>query len=482
MSPKLALSQLDLVKVSCVNKTRKLSPLWSDSKKYRSTISLDFYFKRNTSIYLIEVYLPCVVLVMTSFSSFFINREATNARIMVGSMTTLSMIILSIENRLLVKNVVPYYTAVDYFVMVSFTFIFASILEFIFVHANTKIASGDIGTYTNWIPIDRFAKLIYSALQPKEQVARRAATGNLASISKDDRFAAAIRLSSEPMIYDLPITDVLKDDQTILMNNLLLNNQASLSNQISLISTMANQANMLSLRRSSASDHLIEQTPNIYSTFPRANHHSSTASYATDASAFTSSAQLNEALDSGILINANNLYGTTRRLKRRLASIPEESSVGPPESTNGQQLADSLRQLRQRQEQQLDEQQNNLGSTAFERSTASSEHSNYDLSSNGETDSDGVANRTNQKSGNRVGYSLNEKINAKRLSSSGGIGRIYYELLGLLCCGARSTGGSPENESIDQLNSISEIDQVCRVLFPALYLLFILSYYVLFVI
>lgn len=468
-----------------MNKTRKLSPLWSNSKKYRSTISLDFYFKRNTGIYLIEVYLPCVVLVMTSFSSFYINREATNVRILVGSMTTLSMIILSIENRLLVKSV-PYYTAIDYFVMVSFTFIFASILEFIFVHQHTKIAYGDIGTYSNWIPVDRIAKLIYSALQPKEQIARPPST-NPPSMSKDDRLAAAVRLSSEPMIYDLPITDVLKDEQTLLMNNLLLNNQASLGNQISLISPMANQVNMLSLRRPSAAEQLIDQTPNIYSTFPRANHHS--LSYQADASVFNSSAQLNESLisDSGVLMNASNLYSTTRRLKRRLASIPEESAGGQPESTN-QQMADSLKQLRQRQERQLDE-QNELRNAVFERSphsTSSSGHSNFD-SPNG--DNEVMSNRAGGQSDAResragLGYRLNEKINAKRLSSGGRIGRVYYELLGLLCChcGAGRAGSQLENDSIDQLNSISEIDQVCRVLFPLLYLLFILSYYVLFVI
>lgn len=478
LSPKLGLSQLNLVKVSCMNKTRKLSPLWSDSKKYRSTISLDFYFKRSIGIYLIEVYLPCVALVMTSFSSFFINREATNVRIMVGSMTTLSMIILSIENRLLVKNV-PYYTAIDYFVMVSFTFIFASILEFIFVHQNTKIAYGDIGTYSNWIPIDRIARLIYSALQPKDQISRPPST-SLPSMTKDDRLAAAVRLSSGPMIYDLPVTDVLKtDDQTVLMNNLLLNNQASLSNQISLISMMANQASML--RR--PSDQLIEQTPNIYSTFPRANHHSS--SYATDA--YTSTAQLNESLigDSGILMNTSNLYSTTRRMKRRLTTIPEETLAGGSPEPTSQQLANSVRQLRQRQEQQLNEQANE-SRNAFEQSPASSSEASSNFESpNSDTDSMRLGHRMGRKSGGRsgkLGYSLNEKINAKRLSSNSPIGRIYYELLGLLCCGSGGARSSPENNSIDQLNSISELDQVSRVLFPLLYLLFILSYFILFVI
>ena len=480
LAPKLALSQLDLVKVSCVNRTRKLSPLWSNSKKYRSTISLDFYFKRNTAIYLFEVYLPCVVLVMTSFSSFFINREATNVRIMVGSMTTLSMIILSIENRLLVKSV-PYYTAIDYFVIVSFTFIFASIIEFIFVHQHTKIAYGDIGTYSNWIPVDRIAKLIYSALQPRDQI-ERPPSANPPSMSKDDRLAAAIRMSSEPMIYDLPITDVLKDEQTLLMNNLLLNNQAALNNQISLISPMANQVNMLSLRR--PADQLIDVTPNIYSTFPRANHHS--LSYQADASVFNSTAQLNELIsDSGVLMNAGNLYSTTRRLKRRLASIPEESAGGQSESTN-QQMADNLKQLRQRQEQQLEEQQNELRNAVYESSSASSGgQSDFDSPNGGDNE---AMSPTSNRAGSgaresKLGYRLNEKINAKRLSS-GRIGRVYYELLGLLCChcGAGRAGSQLESDSIDQLNSISEIDQVCRVLFPFLYLLFILSYYVLFVI
>ena len=478
LSPKFSISQLDLTKVSCANKTRRLSELWPNSRTYRSTISVDLYFKRNTSLYMLEVYLPSVFLVITSFFAFFINREATNVRILIGSMTSLSMIILSIENRLLVKFV-PYLTAIDYFVMISFIFVFASILQFIFVHQHTKLAYGDmVDTLSNWLPVDRIAKLVYASLQPKEQTLIRPSPNPL-SLDKDDQLAAVVRLSNEPMIYDLPVTDNLKDDQTVLMNNLLLSNQPFSS---------------LSLRRTPATTdfigaaHLIA-TPN-YSTFPRANHSSNLF-------AAESSSHLNDSSLISSLISSNNGTATRRTLGRQLASIPEETFDRFCPLQTGQrncqsislQLTDNLKLLRQQQEQQLEEQQN------------------YQLNqlrnvvSELERESDGVSaaeirkrncatrlpNTMNNRQSvtnsltNRLSSRINEKLNA--LSTKNILGRIWYEFLGSIVKANRDQSTSRlELDSINQLNGISEIDQVCRFLFPVLYLLFILSYYFVFVI
>lgn len=483
---------MNVIKLSCVNKTRKLSQIWIDTKKYRSTISLDLYFKRNTEIYLIAVYLPCIVLVMTSYMSFFINREATNVRVMISSMTFLSMIILSIENRLLVKNV-PYYTAIDYFVTISFLFILATILEYIFVHSNTKIAYGDIGTFSNWIPIDRIAKLFYSALQPKEQILKRTSPTPL---SKDEQLAAIVRLNKEPMIYDLPITDNLKDDQAVLMNNLLLNNQISL----------INHSNTLSLRRSTATSDLIDQLANNYSTFPRVNHHhqqSSSSIYQIDDS-FNLTAQLDDSLiglnSNGSLMDANSLGSNmTKTLKRKLSSIPEETFIQNAfknsnqieEEIENEQLNDNLKYLRQQQEEQLERQQNyqldQLRNAVFElertQNLAECETILDNLNNENEDSNKKDNNRKGNQIGigNKLGYRLNAKINAKRLNTNNIIGRIYYEFLSSLlsCYNPKSNN---QNDSINQLNSISRIDQVCRLMFPVLYLLFILSYYLLFVI
>lgn len=407
------LPQLRLIRIACINKSKKLSQIWIDSKKYRSSISLEFYFKRNTGVFLIEVYLPCVFLVVISWVSFLINREATNARIIIGSMTTLSMIILSFENRLLVKAV-PYFTAIDYFVTISFLFIFASILEYIFVHHYTKLGYGDINTFLSSIPIDRIAKLIYSSMQPKDQITK---PKDAPTSSNKNDLITVVRLNNEPMIYDLPITDNgNKDDQTILMNNLLLNNQILNNNLLSL-----NMNNNLS----------------NYSTFPRANH--SSLLYQ---DGYNTTDHLNESplIESLRNLNTNNNYSsrTLTLTKRKLASIPEEDT-NQQEPKN--QLADNLKLLRQKQEQQLEE-QNNVETK----------------SKVGEKENIGT------KMTKKLGYKVNDRVRSilKFLSD-------------------HNVNNQLDGNSIDQLNSISKIDQICRILFPVLYALFILSYYIIFV-
>ena len=490
MSQRLRLSQLDLIKISCVNKTRKLSQRWLNSKRYRPTISIDLYFKRNAGIYLVEVYIPCVILVMTSFCSFFINREATNVRILIGSMTTLSMIILSIENRLLVKNV-PYFTAIDYFVMISFVFIFASILEYIFVHHHTKIAYGDIGTFSNWIPLDRIAKLVYSSLQPKQQISSSAKRVSPNPLNINNQLVAIVR--NEPMIYDLPITENFKDDQTILMNNLLLNNNQTINPVI------YHHSNTLSLRRPTATN-LIDPTIQLsnYSTFPRTNHSSSSnLAYQTD---YNSRNQLSDSPSNDLIINANNLANTSlansnlsRTLKKRLASIPEEAYAASQQEITNLKLADNLKLLRDHQEQQLEEQQNyqlnQLRNVVFELERSSNlvefEANLVDCLNNeaSEKNDNKKDEKKDKKISNKLGYRINKMVNAKRLSTTSVVGQFYYDFLASLFSQFKlKSSNQTDNYTINQLNSISNIDQVCRLLFPLLYLLFILSYYLLFVI
>lgn len=49
-----------------------------------SILQVDFHLRRSTGFFLINVYVPCSLLVILSWVGFWINREATSDRIALG--------------------------------------------------------------------------------------------------------------------------------------------------------------------------------------------------------------------------------------------------------------------------------------------------------------------------------------------------------------------------------------------------------------
>lgn len=111
-------------------------------------IGMNIGLKRHTGYYLLQVYIPCFMLVILSWVSFYLNREATSDRSCIGIMCVLSLATLSFDVRNDIPNV-PYVTALDWFLIMCYLFLFASLLEFTLVHYFTKIGYGD-----NFVPID----------------------------------------------------------------------------------------------------------------------------------------------------------------------------------------------------------------------------------------------------------------------------------------------------------------------------------------
>ncbi|XP_071545500.1 gamma-aminobutyric acid receptor alpha-like [Panulirus ornatus] len=108
-----------------------------------STLLASFHLQRHMGNFMITVYGPCVLLVVLSWVSFWLNREATSDRISLGITTVLTMTFLGLEARTDLPKV-PYSTALDLFVWLSYGFIFATIIEFAFVHVFTKVGSGEV--------------------------------------------------------------------------------------------------------------------------------------------------------------------------------------------------------------------------------------------------------------------------------------------------------------------------------------------------
>lgn len=106
-------------------------------------ISVRFHLHRHMGSFLIQVYGPCILLVVLSWVSFWLNREATADRVSLGVTTVLTMTFLGLEARANLPKV-TYPTALDHFIFLSFGFIFATIVQFAFVHYFTKYGFGEL--------------------------------------------------------------------------------------------------------------------------------------------------------------------------------------------------------------------------------------------------------------------------------------------------------------------------------------------------
>ncbi|XP_071638259.1 GABA-gated ion channel isoform X2 [Temnothorax longispinosus] len=134
----MKLSQFDLV----ANPTANHSTAPGFSHAEYSMLLVYFHLQRHMGNFLIQVYGPCVLLVVLSWVSFWLNREATADRVSLGITTVLTMTFLGLEARTDLPKV-PYPTALDFFVFLSFAFIFATIIQFAVVHYFTKYGSGE---------------------------------------------------------------------------------------------------------------------------------------------------------------------------------------------------------------------------------------------------------------------------------------------------------------------------------------------------
>ena len=81
----------------------------------------------------VQVYGPCMLLVVISWVSFWLNREATSDRISLGITTVLTMTFMGLEARKDLPKV-TYPTALDYFVFISFMYIFSTVVQVIRLH------------------------------------------------------------------------------------------------------------------------------------------------------------------------------------------------------------------------------------------------------------------------------------------------------------------------------------------------------------
>jgi len=98
-----------------------------------SCLTVDLTFKREFSYYLLTIYVPCCMLVIVSWVSFWLDPNAVPARVSLGVTTLLTMSTqtASINNSL---PPVAYTKAIDVWTGVCVTFVFGALLEYALVN------------------------------------------------------------------------------------------------------------------------------------------------------------------------------------------------------------------------------------------------------------------------------------------------------------------------------------------------------------
>ncbi|XP_043476838.1 glutamate-gated chloride channel isoform X9 [Leptopilina heterotoma] len=98
-----------------------------------SCLKVDLYFKREFSYYLIQIYIPCCMLVIVSWVSFWLDQSAVPARVSLGVTTLLTM---ATQTSGINASLPPvsYTKAIDIWTGVCLTFVFGALLEFALVN------------------------------------------------------------------------------------------------------------------------------------------------------------------------------------------------------------------------------------------------------------------------------------------------------------------------------------------------------------
>lgn len=81
-----------------------------------------FLFKRNIGFYVIQIYLPSILIVVISWVSFWLSRDATPARVALGVLTVLTMTTLTTTTN------VPFHILINYFFLFKKVYVFNTVV------------------------------------------------------------------------------------------------------------------------------------------------------------------------------------------------------------------------------------------------------------------------------------------------------------------------------------------------------------------
>ncbi|XP_063224796.1 uncharacterized protein LOC134532308 [Bacillus rossius redtenbacheri] len=136
IEPTLEIAQYDLASVQTMD--HSVVYRGESGKDEYSMLKVMFHFKRHTGFFMLQVYVPCGLIVCCSWVSFWIDPDAVPARVSLGVTTALSLTSMGFGGKAQMPKV-SYPTALDWFVILCFSFVFAVMIEYAIINFLDKI-------------------------------------------------------------------------------------------------------------------------------------------------------------------------------------------------------------------------------------------------------------------------------------------------------------------------------------------------------
>ncbi|OQR76157.1 gamma-aminobutyric acid receptor alpha-like [Tropilaelaps mercedesae] len=124
ISKDVTLSQYEFVDILSDDLTVQLP-----NGETRSTLVTRFILRRRRGYFILQIYAPCSMIVGASWVAFWINRNDAAGRVAVGATTVLTLVTMGFGGRASLPKV-NYATALDWFVVMCFSFVFAAMVEY----------------------------------------------------------------------------------------------------------------------------------------------------------------------------------------------------------------------------------------------------------------------------------------------------------------------------------------------------------------
>ncbi|KAM9377630.1 gamma-aminobutyric acid receptor subunit pi [Pholidichthys leucotaenia] len=130
------LDTLRLAQYSVESYYTSVSEAVYETGKYPKLV-LHFSLRRNVLFFILETYVPSILLVVLSWVSFWISQSSVPARTCIGVTTVLTMTTLMMGARTSLPNANCFIKAIDVYLGICFTFIFGALLEYACAHFYT---------------------------------------------------------------------------------------------------------------------------------------------------------------------------------------------------------------------------------------------------------------------------------------------------------------------------------------------------------
>ncbi|XP_045584119.1 gamma-aminobutyric acid receptor subunit alpha-6 isoform X1 [Procambarus clarkii] len=134
VDPDVSIAQYELFNI-----TTNFTNVVVRRKETISTLSVKFHLKRLTGFFLLQVYVPCILIVCCSWVAFWITKKDVPGRVCLGTTTVLSLTKMGIGGRASMPQV-SYLTSLDYFNFLCFAYVFGAIVEFAMINFFERMA------------------------------------------------------------------------------------------------------------------------------------------------------------------------------------------------------------------------------------------------------------------------------------------------------------------------------------------------------